>query len=87
MPRREVRFTPMAVAHGWSPQSYASSVAELQAIGYERIALGGMVPLKTRDIISSLEEISKIRLPKTQLHLLGIMREEKRRPFRGTGGD
>jgi hypothetical protein len=73
---RKVRFTPMAVAHGWSPQSYASSVADLQAIGYERIALGGMVPLKTRDIISSLEEISKVRLPKTQLHLLGIMREE-----------
>jgi hypothetical protein len=73
---RKVRFTPMAVAHGWSPQSYASSVAELQAIGYDRIALGGMVPLKTPDIISSLKEISKVRLPKTQLHLLGIMREE-----------
>jgi hypothetical protein len=82
---RKVRFTPMAVAHGWSPQSYASSVAELQAIGYERIALGGMVPLKTRDIISSLEEISKVRLAKTQLHLLGIMREESVTQFAAYG--
>jgi hypothetical protein len=75
----------MAVAHGWSPQSYASSVAELQAIGYDRIALGGMVPLKTPDIISSLEEISKVRLPKTQLHLLGIMREESAVQFAALG--
>lgn len=82
---RRVRFTPMAVAHGWSPQSYASSVADLQAIGYERIALGGMVPLKTRDIISSLEEISKVRVPRVQLHLLGIMREETAVHFAALG--
>jgi hypothetical protein len=82
---RDVRITPMAVAHGWSPQSYASSVADLQAIGYQRIALGGMVPLKTRDIISSLEEISKVRLPTTQLHLLGIMREEAAVRFAALG--
>jgi hypothetical protein len=73
---RNVRLIPMAAAHGWSPESYSSSVAELQKIGYRRIALGGMVPLKTRDIISSLEAISQVRLPETQLHLLGIMREE-----------
>jgi hypothetical protein len=82
---RAVRITPMAVAHGWSPQSYASSVSELQEIGYERIALGGMVPLKTRDIVSSLEEISRVRLPKTQLHLLGIMREDAAARFASLG--
>jgi hypothetical protein len=82
---RKVQFTPMAVAHGWSPQSYASSVAELQAIGYDRIAIGGMVPLKTHDIISSLEAISEVRLPKTQLHLLGIMREESAVRFAALG--
>jgi hypothetical protein len=82
---RRVQFTPMAAAHGWSPQSYASSVAELQAIGYDRIALGGMVPLKTSDIISSLEEISRVRQPKTRLHLLGIMREESAVDFAAHG--
>lgn len=82
---RRVRFTPMAVAHGWSPQSYAASVAALQSIGYRRLALGGMVPLKTRDIISSLEEIKTVRLPDTQLHLLGIMREESIAEFAALG--
>lgn len=73
---REVRFTPMAVAHGWSPRSYAESVAALQEVGYNRIALGGMVPLKTHEIVSSLKGIATVRKRETQLHLLGIMREE-----------
>jgi hypothetical protein len=73
---REVGFTPMAVAHGWSPQSYAESVAALQEAGYDRIALGGMVPLKTHEILSSLKRIADVRKRETQLHLLGIMREE-----------
>lgn len=73
---REARFTPMAVAHGWSPRSYAKSIATLQEAGYDRIALGGMVPLKTHEILSSLKEIAAVRRRQTQLHLLGIMREE-----------
>lgn len=82
---RRVHFTPMAVAHGWSPQSYTAAVEALQHIGYERLALGGMVPLKTRDIIASLEEIASVRLPHTQLHLLGIMREESIAAFAALG--
>lgn len=73
---RQARFIPMAVAHGWSPQSYAESVAALQDAGYDRIALGGMVPLKTHEILSSLKGIAAVRKRQTQLHLLGIMREE-----------
>ena len=45
---RKTRFEPLGVAQGWSPASYAAAVRELQKIGYTRIALGGMVPLKTR---------------------------------------
>ena len=46
-------------AHGRGPRMESTivcvSVAELQAVGYKRIALGGMVPLKTHEIISSLK--------------------------------
>ena len=45
--RRGCGFTPVGVAQGWSLESYAASVKRLQEIGYQRIALGGMVPLKT----------------------------------------
>ncbi len=46
-------FAPVGVAHGWDPVSYASAVAELQNSGYTIIALGGLVPLKTHDLMRS----------------------------------
>jgi hypothetical protein len=71
---RKVTYEPMGVAQGWSPASYAQAVGELQRIGYLRIAVGGMVPLKTHEIIACLRQISTIRDPGTHLHLLGITR-------------
>ncbi|MFI7208085.1 tRNA-guanine transglycosylase DpdA [Micromonospora aurantiaca (nom. illeg.)] len=73
---RRVGFTPLGVAQGWSPQSYADAVASLQRIGYQRIAVGGMVPLKTPEILACLAAIDRVRKPSTQLHLLGISRCE-----------
>ncbi|GII65345.1 hypothetical protein Skr01_54300 [Sphaerisporangium krabiense] len=68
------KIEPVGAAQGWSPASYADSVKCLQEFGYKRIALGGMVPLRTQDILACLEEISQIRLSDTELHLLGITR-------------
>ena len=69
-------FEPIGVAHGWSPDSYAESVTRLQELGYERIALGGMVPLKTMQIAECLERIDEIRDQDVALHLLGVTRTE-----------
>jgi hypothetical protein len=82
---RGARLTPVGVAQGWSPASYADSVKQLQTIGYSRIALGGMVPLKTREIIECLTTIDDIRAPATQLHLLGITRVDSMADFAGLG--
>jgi hypothetical protein len=72
--KRKARFEPVGVAQGWSPGSYAYAVRELQEIGYTKIAIGGMVPLKTHDILSCLQQIDIVRDTGTQLHLLGITR-------------
>jgi hypothetical protein len=82
---RKEGFTPIGVAQGWSPKSYARAVRELQAIGYTYIALGGMVPLKTEEILASLIEIAEIRRPKTQLHLLGVTRLDYLNVFASLG--
>jgi hypothetical protein len=82
---RNVRFEPMGVAQGWSPASYAHAVRELQRIGYTRVALGGMVPLKTDDILASLETIDGIRESTTQLHLLGVTRCDNIEAFAANG--
>ncbi|MDI1450825.1 tRNA-guanine transglycosylase DpdA [Polyangium sp. 6x1] len=78
-------FTPLGVAQGWSPKSYAHSTRELQKMGYRYIAVGGMVPLKTPDILASLEAIDSIRGKDTRLHLLGVTRTEQLGAFARMG--
>lgn len=82
---RRTRFQPLGVAQGWSPASYAAAVRGLQKIGYTRIALGGMVPLKTGEILACLREISAARDPHTQLHLLGVTRRSNISEFTSYG--
>jgi hypothetical protein len=72
---------PLGAAQGWSPDSYAASVGALQTMGYRRIALGGMVPLRTRDILDCLGRIDDIRAPGVSLHLLGITRVDSMEKF------
>lgn len=78
---KKYRFTPIGVAQGWSPASYAHAVQVLQRLGYKYIAFGGFVPLKTKDILACLETASKVRSPETQFHLLGITRCENVQTF------
>lgn len=82
---RGSRIEPVGAAQGWSPASYADSVARLQEFGYTRVALGGMVPLKTKDVLACLEAIENIRHPSTELHLLGLTRVEAMEEFARLG--
>jgi hypothetical protein len=70
------KFIPIGVAQGWSPTSYVHSVIRLQELGYKYLALGGMVGLKTVDILKCLKEIKQALAPGVSLHLLGITRIE-----------
>lgn len=83
--KRHVGFEPVGVAQGWSPRSYARAVAELQRMGFRRIALGGLVPLKTRDILTVLKACNDVRRPRLGLHLLGVTRIEHVKRFKSLG--
>ncbi len=78
---RVSRFRPLGVAQGWSPESYAYAVESLQKMGYTYVALGGMVPLKTPEIMACLEGLQGVRRGNTQFHLLGVTRCERVREF------
>ena len=78
-------FKPLGVAQGWSPKSYAEAVKALQKMGYDYIALGGMVPLKSQEIRMCLQEIHRVRKPDTRLHLLGVTRTEHLQEFSRLG--
>jgi hypothetical protein len=75
------RFTPIGVAQGWSPLSYTRAVETLQSIGYQYIAFGGFVPLKTPDILACLKAANLVRRDDTEFHLLGITRCENVKAF------
>jgi hypothetical protein len=72
--RDPLPFMPLGVAQGWSPASYAAALESLQRMGYHYIAVGGLVSLKTMEILACLEAITAVRRPGTQLHLLGVTR-------------
>jgi hypothetical protein len=78
-------FTPVGVAQGWNAASYAESVKSLQQMGYDRIALGGMVPLKTYQVLECLKAVSRVRRKKTQFHLLGVTRTYQVKDFASLG--
>ena len=52
-------------------------MASLQELGYGRVALGGMVPLKTTDILATLEAVAEVRKPDDRPASLGVTRCER----------
>jgi hypothetical protein len=82
---RAVGFIPVGVAQGWSPPSYARAVGDLQKMGYRRIALGGLVPLRTSEVLACVEAVDAVRKHDTELHLLGITRCDNVERFAACG--
>ena len=52
----------------------ARASSALQKMGYRTIAVGGLVPLRTPEILAVLEAIAAVRKPHTKLHLFGVTR-------------
>lgn len=78
-------FTPIGVAQGWNPDSYAVAVQELIRMGYDYIALGGLARAKNSEIVSILETIHPHLLSHIRMHLFGIARIEAIPAFRHLG--
>jgi hypothetical protein len=83
--REKLPFRPMGVAQGWSADSYAFAIRQLQKMGYVYIAVGGMVPLKTIQVEESLVAMNAARAPGTTFHLLGVTRTERLPAFTSYG--
>lgn len=78
-------FEPLGAVQGWSPQSMAEASAELVAMGYGYLAVGGLVPLKVDAIKQVLETIRKKIGPEPKLHLLGFAKADHIHQFTGYG--
>lgn len=68
---QKVPFKPIGIAQGWSPFSYREAVKRLATMGYDYIALGGMVPLMAPQILRVLDAVREVA-PDVKLHLFGF---------------
>ena len=65
-------FTPLGVVQGWSPGSMAEAARRLVAMGYDYLAIGGMVPLNGTSIHMALGAIRELIPEYARLHILGF---------------
>jgi len=67
---------PIASAQGWSPASIARAATKFENMGFDYIAIGGLVPLRTETIKKILASVRQAIKPETKLHLLGFAKAE-----------
>jgi hypothetical protein len=66
------KFTPLGVVQAWSPKSMAVTALDLVKMGYDYIALGGLVPLSVKAIKDVLQEIRSLIPFEVRIHILGF---------------
>lgn len=69
-------FTPLGVVQGWSPASMGEAARRLSAMGYDYLALGGTVPLKSDQIKACLEAVRSAVSYDTRIHILGFAKAD-----------
>lgn len=79
----DAEFTPLGAVQGWSPGSMAEAARRLVAMGYDYLAIGGMVPLKSPEIKLCLEAIRDAIPTSTRLHILGFAKADDIDSFHG----
>lgn len=79
--KRDLQWTPIGAVQGWDARSYAEAARQYVAMGYEYIALGGLVRTNTRQIVSLLEDVHKVVPENVKIHLFGIARFQAMNDF------
>ena len=69
-------FTPVGVVQGWSPDSMATATQRLIDMGYQYIAIGGLVPLAVDEIHQAVDAVEAVAKTKNgvKIHLLGLVK-------------
>ncbi len=74
-------WVPMAAVQGWNVDSYVQAAQECVAIGYDYLAVGGLVKSTTVEITSVLEAIRDAVGDDIRIHALGVARFASIRDF------
>lgn len=71
-----VPFQPLATVQGWSPESMANAAEILVKMGYNYLAIGGLVPLGPETIAIILSKIRTRIGNEIRIHLLGFAKAD-----------
>lgn len=85
---RGCKFTPVGVIQGIDATGYARQIHEYLEMGYNHIALGGLVPKSDEDIrkiVSAVSGTIENYPEKPWIHLLGVFRPKLQETFRASG--
>ena len=74
-------FKPIGVAQGYSVRTYKNSTKKLLKLGYDYIALGGLVSRNDSFILDLLKKTKPVINSDTQIHLFGLMRPNLHEDF------
>ncbi len=72
--KQKPNFTPIGIAQGGTPELYYEAVSRLREMGYQHLAIGGLVKSKDLQIIAILEEIRPLITDGIKLHIFGVAR-------------
>jgi len=78
---QNVNFHPIGVVQAWSPKSMKSAAKSLVAMGYDYIAIGGLVPLDANlceEIVAAIRDEIGFEI---KMHLLGFAKAKQLERF------
>jgi hypothetical protein len=67
-------WRPMAAVQGWDIDSYVAAAKQSVAMGYDYLAIGGLVRSSTDEVVLILRKIREAIGPEVHLHALGVAR-------------
>ncbi len=83
--KRGLPWTPIGAVQGYDSDSYARAARQYVQMGYQYIALGGLVRSKTTDVLKIAEAVVKVVPKSVKIHLFGLARLDASRVFKKLG--
>ncbi|WP_020602249.1 tRNA-guanine transglycosylase DpdA [Spirosoma spitsbergense] len=83
--KRDLQWRPIGAVQGWDPKSYSAAAEQYVKMGYDYIALGGLIRTSTQNIVKIVEEVTKVVPRKVDIHLFGLARLSAMRTFSKLG--
>lgn len=83
--KAKLPWTPIGAVQGWDAKSYAKAAEKCVTMGYNYIALGGLVRSSTSDILEVLQKVHEVVPTSVKVHLFGLARIASMKTFADLG--